>query len=154
MKLFHKTFAVLMVVMSMASTSWAKVTLNPDFTGTLIVTLVDGAVSLYEKGDVLPEIPQGAILEVFDGSISIQTESDDQIQVGCFGDQHGVGGGSSAELTCGAASGVLKVDGKEYSISGTPAQVAEPTAESEQTGVPSEKVSEPDSRSIQASTVS
>ncbi len=154
MKLLHKTLAILVVAMGLAPLSWAKVTINPAFTGTLIVTLADGDVTLYESGDPLPEIPHGATLEVFDGSVSIQTEAEDQLQVGCFGDEQAVGGGSSAELTCGATSGMLKIDGKEYPIVGTQGQVAEPTADSEQTGVPSDQVPAPDSRSIQASTVS
>lgn len=154
MKLFHKTLAGVVVMMSLVPVSWAKVTINPSFTGTLIVTSASGDVSLYESGDALPEIPQGATLEVFDGGISIQTEADDQIQAGCFGDEHSVGGGSSADLTCGAATGVLKIDGKEYTLSGAQAQVAEPTAESEPTGVPTDQEPAPDSRSIQASTVS
>jgi hypothetical protein len=154
MKLLHKTLAILAVTMSLSPYSWAKVAIAPDFKGTLIVTLENGDVSLYESGDPIPEIPQNATIEVFDGSISIQTEADDQIQVGCFGDEQAVGGGSSAELTCGASSGLLKVDGKEYPISGAQAQVAEPTADSDSTGVPADQDAAPDSRSIQASTVS
>lgn len=154
MKLWRKTLAVLLVTMCLAPISWAKVTVDPAFTGTLIVTLADGDVSLYESGDPLPEIPQGATIEVFDGNVLIQTDANDQIQVGCFGDEHGVGGGSSADLTCGATSGMLKIDGKEYPISGTQEQIAAPTAESEPTGVPFDQDPTPDSRSIQASTVS
>lgn len=153
MKLTSKTLAIFAVAMSITSLAWARVTIDPDFTGTLIVTLSNGEVSLYESGDVLPEIPAGASIEIFDGSLSLHTETGDQIQLGCFGNQQSVGGGSSADLTCGATSGMLKIDGLEYPISGSPS-IADPTAELDPTGVPSDDDPAPDSRSIQASTVS
>jgi hypothetical protein len=153
MRFIFRVLAVLIISVIVSPSSWAKVTIDPSFTGTLIVTLADGSVSIYESGDPLPKIPQGAMIEIFDGAVSIQTEAGDQVQLGCFGNGQAAGGGSSGELSCGPTSGLLKMDGKEYSFSSTQAQEAEPTADSNQPGVPSDQDPAPDSRSIQASTV-
>lgn len=149
----RKALALLMLsILIAAAQAYAVVTVESGFSGTLIITHPDGDVLLLEPGDPLPEIPQDAMVEVFDGNVTLHTEEGDQVQVGCFGEGHSVGGGSSAELTCGDTSGVLKVDGEEILISGAQAELADPTADSGETGVPSDQDPSPDSRSIQAST--
>jgi len=153
MKGKNRALAFFVIMVGMTCTASAQVVISPQFTGTLIVTLPDGEVSLYESGDPLPQIPNNATVEVFDGSISIQTGPGDTIQVGCFGNSQSIGNGSTAELTCGADSGMLTVDGQEYPITGDQT-IAEPTADSDPTGVPTDTDPVPDSRSIQASIVS
>ncbi len=154
MKLIQKILLVAVLMTGSLPVLRAQVTIAPSFTGTLIITLPDGDVTLLENGDPIPEIPQGATLEVFNGSIKVQTGSGDNVQMGCFGSGQSVGGGSSATLSCGETSGLLTIDGKEYPISGAPAAAAEPTADADPTGVPSDQDPDPDSRSIQASTIS
>lgn len=134
--------------------AWAKVTVDPSFTGTLVITHENGEVFLYENGDVLPEIPQNATIEVFDGTLTLTTEAGDQVQMGCFGGTQSVGGGSAASLTCEATSGKLTVDGTDYPFSSQGQESAEPTAASDPTGLPIDQDPQPDSRNIQSSVAS
>ncbi len=153
MKLSTKGFVLTLIFLSAAPSVRAAITIDPDFTGTLILTSPDGEVTLIEAGDKVPEIPPKSTVEVFDGNFTLHTAPGDQVQVGCFGEGHSVGGGSSAGLSCGENSGLLKLDGKEIPIAGVqaPAEAA-PTAASNPTGVPSDQdAPTPDSRSIQAS---
>jgi len=132
---------------------WARITIDPSFTGTLILTSPNGEVTLFEAGDPLPEITPKSTIEVFDGVFTMHTQTGDEVSVGCFGDGHSVGGGSTASLGCGENSGLLKVDGKEFPIAGVqaPAETAPPTAASNPTGVPTDQDTVPDSRNLQAS---
>jgi len=156
MNLLRLGFSILSLGLAFAPMSWAKVMIDPSFTGTLIITLENGDVSLYESGDALPEIPQNATLEVFNGTLTLRTESGDQVQMGCFGSAQAVGGGGSATLSCEATTGKLTVDGgQEYSFSSDPSQeAAAPTAATEQPGTPADQDAQPDPRSIQASIAS
>ncbi len=129
----------------------AAITVDAGFTGTLILTAPDGNVTLFEAGDSLPVIPDGATIEVFDGSLTIHTGPSEHVQVGCFGQNQTAGGGSTASLSCGESSGTLKVGDKEYALSAQPEEKPAPTAAAEPTGVPLDGAANPDSRSIQAS---
>ncbi|OGW72577.1 MAG: hypothetical protein A2Y02_01430 [Omnitrophica bacterium GWA2_52_12] len=133
------------------NSAWAVITVDPDFTGTLILTAPDGNVTLFESGDPLPVIQDGATLEVFDGNLTIHIEGDEHVQVGCFGQNQTAGGGSTASLSCGESSGTLKIGDKEYALSAQPEEKPAPTAAAEPTGVPLDGTVNPDSRSIQAS---
>ncbi len=143
--------SVFMTCAVCAGASRAAVTVDTSFTGTVILTFHDGNVTLLEAGDKIPPIPNDTTIEVFDGSLTVHTSDSDQVQVGCFGQNHSMGGGATASLTCGESTGTLKVDDQEYSLSAQPDEVPEPTAAVAPTGVPIDSAAVPDSRSIQAS---
>ncbi|MBI3316509.1 MAG: hypothetical protein HYZ85_00700 [Candidatus Omnitrophica bacterium] len=154
------------------SSSWAKITVDPAFQGTLVITSESGEISLYEVGESIGEIPQGASLEVFDGSFQLTLEAGDKISVECLTYTFDAQGPSSLTLTCGENEGTLeavKGDIKGVSPEGEALQIKEgtafplkwtddagevpPTAEGETvatTPEPSDPAP-PDSRSIQSS---
>ena len=139
-------------MLALSVSSFAAITVDADFTGTLILTAPDGNVTLFEAGDKLPVITEGATLEVFDGAFNVHTGGSDHVQVGCFGQNQTTGGGASASLSCGESKGTLKIGDKEYTLSAQPEEKPAPTAASEPTGVPLDGgTPNPDSRSIQAS---
>ena len=91
-----------------ARPAWAKVTLQPDFQGTVVITLPNGEISLLEAGDNIPEIPSNSMIEVFDGKFSLTTEQGDKIQVSCLDHDFEIANGGSADLSCAEESGLLK----------------------------------------------
>ncbi len=147
----------------------AKITLNNDFKGTIVITLPNGEISLIEPGDPVPEIPSGSTLEVFDGNFTLATQEGDTVQLTCLGSAIGVGGGGSASLSCAEETGLLKVltgsahvkgptdkesdvaAGTEYAFKGGETTDAPPTAATDPTGLPLAEDQPIDSRSIDSS---
>lgn len=90
---------------------YAKISVDPSFTGTLLITYPSGEVVLIEPGDPIPDIPSNSILQIFHGQFTVTTEKGDKVQLSCLNHTASVGGGSSAQLSCGDVSeneGVLK----------------------------------------------
>ncbi len=149
----------------------AKITVQPDFEGTLLVTFPDGKVQMYDAGETLPEIPNGASIEVFGGKISVSTGDGESLKLSCLGSEAAMGGGSSATMGCGETDGKLNVvtgsaqvaqlngtpktigEGQEYAITSTEGtEENEPaTAEGESLGTTPPPVNPPDSRSMETS---
>lgn len=125
----------------------AKVAVSEDFTGTLMVILKDGEIKLIEAGEAIPDIPSDSTIQVIDGSVKILTEEGDTVTLACLDHTAVLGGGSSAELACDSAKGLLKVQdgsadvtdpqgattnvtgGQEYPMKPLEKPLAAPTAE-------------------------
>lgn len=135
--------------------AFSEITINADFSGTIVITFPDGDIALLEAGDPLPSIPAGSSIEVFDGAFSVKTGTDESVSVGCLGSQFSVSGGSSATVTCGDLSGTVNVEGEEHIITapdnGTDEVIADPTADIAQPGIPIPKNNPVNSRDIRAS---
>ncbi len=149
----------------------AKITVNPDFQGTLLVTFPDGKVQMYDAGEALPDIPSGSSIEVFGGKMTVSTDEGDSVKVSCLGSEGGVGGGGSATVGCGENEGKLSVikgtvqmtspdgstknltEGQDYSIKSNEGtdQASPATSEGNPLGTPAPEVNPPDSRSLEAS---
>ena len=109
-----------------APSSFAKITLGPDFEGSVMITSPSGETSLIEKGDPIPEIPANSLIEVFGGRLEVITEAGDQLKMGCLGHQGVVAEEAKFDLTCSEDSGLLKVakgtahvvdpSGKDYEV--------------------------------------
>jgi len=161
--------------------SFAEITVQPDFQGTVLITFPNGDIALVEKGDPLPEIPPGSTIEVFGGHATVAAGGEDSVKVSCLGHQGVVGGGCSVEVNCGEKSGLFTMlkgtgrvtdqngneqalnEGEEYPIEIFPGPATEttgettpPTAAGEPTGGPpagGDLGEDPpvDSRSLEAS---
>lgn len=156
------------------SAAFAKITINPDFKGTLVITDPEGEINLVEAGEAVPEIKSKSQVEVFDGSFTLASEAGDEVELICL-DYSFVaeGGAGTANLVCGEETGTFKsvkgtytaidgegkeskvVEGTEFPMTlGAMAEdeEAEPTAAAEELGTPpAEEFPEPDTRSIEAS---
>ena len=165
------TLATLLVAFFISPAAEAKINIQPDFQGTLLVTFPDGKVQMYDAGEAVPDIPSGASIEVFGGKVSISVDQGESIKLSCLGSEASVGGGSSASVACGEDDGKLSVEkgsaqvkqadgtqkdvaeGQEYTIK--PASGGEenepPTGEGNPLGTTAPEVNPPDSRSMEAS---
>ena len=170
MKPSLKVSSLLFILSLIAFPAFAKVTVDPGFQGSLMITTPDGDVQLVEPGQTLPEIAPNSLSEVFNGQITLSTDEGESVLLSCLGTEASVGGGSSATLACSEEAGNLKVtkgsahvkdpagnekdvpEGQEYPITLTEATAA-PTGQGEETGTETETGNEgvPDSRSIEAS---
>lgn len=86
----------------------AKIAIQPDFKGTIVITDPKGEISLLEVGDKIPEIASKSTVEVFDGDFTIAAEAGDSVQISCLDHEAALAEGSSASLACGEDSGLLK----------------------------------------------
>ncbi|MBI3307291.1 MAG: hypothetical protein HYZ84_05775 [Candidatus Omnitrophica bacterium] len=127
-------------------------TINPDFQGTLVVTSPAGEVNLINAGEPVPDLVSNSIIEVLNGEFTIATAENESVQLSCHGASVSVDGGSSASLSCGGDSGLLKAlkgsvtvldaagkkivlaEGEEYSIGSGEKKKAPATAAGEPTG--------------------
>ena len=89
--------------------SQGKVTLNSDFTGTVIITAPNGELTLIEPGDPIPAIANGSTLEVFDGKFGVQTSEGAKVSVSCLDHEAVAKNGAAVSLSCGEKTGLLKV---------------------------------------------
>jgi len=87
----------------------AKITIDPGFEGTLVITTPEGDIQLVEPGEPMPEIASGSVIEVFDGTFTLTTEPGDSVEVSCLEHDASVSNGASLALTCGENSGLVKV---------------------------------------------
>lgn len=160
-----------LLLITCSSLAYAKVTVQPDFKGTLLVTTPDGNIEMYDEGEAVPEIVANSVIEVFGGKFTVATEAGDTVSCGCLDHTMTVGGGASAALTCEEESGGLKAlkgsvplidsedkehivaEGQEYPIKPSPVKPAPPPTEAaEEIGVPAAGELPPvDSRSIETS---
>ena len=150
----------------------AKITVQPDFQGTLLVTFPDGTVQMIDVGEPIPDIPAGSSVEIFAGKMTLSTDPGDSLKLSCLGSEASVGGGSSVSFGCGESEGTLNVakgtvqvtqadgsqksltDGQEYAIKSqedTTGQASPPTSEGDSLGTPAGEVNPPDSRSMEVS---
>lgn len=101
---------LLFLLVLFTSPAFAKIALQPDFQGTVVITFANGEISLIEPGDAVPDIPSsGATMEVFDGHFTVMTQEGDSVQLSALDHLVTVANGASATLTCSEESCVLKV---------------------------------------------
>ena len=171
MSYLAKAFLTAALAVLLVPAAEAKIIVQPDFQGTLLVTSPDGKVQMFDAGEALPEIASGSSIEVFGGKLSVSTEAKDSVKLTCLGSEASVGGGASATLGCGESDGKLNVvkgpvqvaqpdgaqkniaEGEEYSIKSKDDNPQNPPATSEETplGTTTQEVPPPDSRSIETS---
>ena len=58
-------FILVLLMAAGAQAGYAKVSLEPDFTGTVMITSPDGKVLMLGPGDKIPEISSDSKIEVF-----------------------------------------------------------------------------------------
>ncbi len=100
---------ILLIALLIPSLAHAKITVQPDFQGTLLVTFPDGKVQMIDAGEPLPDIPSGSSVEVFAGKVALSTGQGDALKLSCLGSEGSVGGGSSVSLGCGETEGTVSV---------------------------------------------
>ncbi len=163
-------FVGLFVLLICNPLGYAKVTAQPDFQGTLLVTAPDGKIDMFDEGEAVSPIVSNSAIEVFGGNFTVTTEAGDSVTCACLNHKMTVSGGASAKLACEEESGILKVlkgsvlltdaqgkehtipEGREYPIKPGSATEAPPTAEGAGPGTPvPADLPPPDSRSIEAS---
>ncbi len=98
----------LALTLAASSNAYAKITIDPGFTGTILVTTPTGAVMLVDSANEVPEIPSGSVLDAIDSSFVVKTEGGDSVSVGCLGNTVNVAGGGSAGITCSSEGGKVK----------------------------------------------
>lgn len=86
----------------------AKIELQTDFKGTIVITLPNGEVQVLEAGDKIPDIPSKSVVEVFDGEFILNTAQGDSVQSSCLDHDALVENGASISLSCSEKSGLLK----------------------------------------------
>lgn len=150
--------------------SFAKIILQPDFQGTLLITFPNGEIAMINPGDPIPDIPSGSSLQVFKGSLSVQTEPGDSVKIACLNHEATVADGGVAGLSCSDDSGSIEArkgtvnlldplgkehsikEGDRYPIAAPGTQEAPPVAGTEGPSFPQDENEVPvDSRSIDAS---
>lgn len=148
----------------------AKISVNPDFEGTLLITFPDGKVQMYDPGEALPEIPSGSSIELFGGKMVVSTDAGDSLKLSLLGTEAQVAGNSSIAVSSGESDGKLSVvkgslqvtqadgsqkgvpEGEEYTVTSNEGTDSVPaTSEGAPLGTPAEDVNPPDSRSMEAS---
>jgi hypothetical protein len=165
------TFGIAFFLTFVAIPAYAKVAVDQDFKGSLLITGPDGNVSMLEQGEKPSEdIPAESVVEVFLGEANVSSGTDEKASVACLGTEAAMAGDSGVSLSCGENSGVLKVvkgsvtltdaqgklrtlsAGEEYPIQAR-GNTAPPTAETENRGLTSSDADlpPPDSRNIEAS---
>ena len=162
---------VALAVLLVPSPAQAKIIVQPDFQGTLLITFPDGKVQMYDAGEALPDIPSGASIEIFGGKLSVSTDEKDSVKLTCLGSEASVGGGAACTMGCGESDGKLQVvkgpvrivqgdgsqkdipEGEEYPIRAKDdnPQNPPPTSDDNLLGTPAAEVPPPDSQSIEAS---
>ena len=168
------TLATIVAAFFISPVAEAKITIQPDFQGTLLITFPDGKVQMYDAGEALPEIPSGTSIEIFGGKMSLSTDQGDSVKLTCLGSEASVGGGASCSMGCSEAEGKLNVtkgpvqvtqgdgtqksitDGQEYPIKAKEddnAQNPPPTSEGQPAlGTPApDAAPPPDSTSMETS---
>lgn len=164
-----KAFLISVFLLTASGSLWAEVEVNPDFTGTLLVTQPDGQMALVEQGDVLPELSAGSALEVVEGSFSVTTGSGDSVIIALHGYQVVLDANASVKISSELSSGVIEVlsgsvtlidlsgnkstlgAGETKTITVSPLENAEATAAADETSFDVEGETPPDSRNISAS---
>lgn len=137
--------------------AFAKVSIDPDFKGSLLITGPDGNVSMLEQGESVPgTVSAESVVEVLAGQANISVDDGEKTTASCLGSQMTLVGACSVNLVCGEKSGVLKVTtgtvtvldengkprtlnaGDEYPIKSNDAKTADPTAETTQNSLPAD----------------
>lgn len=85
----------------------AAITVDSNFTGTLVLTSPEGDIDLIDAGDDIPSISNNSLIEVFDGNMSMATQVGDSAEASCLGYSIGVNNGGSISLKCQEDGGVL-----------------------------------------------
>ncbi len=148
----------------------AKIVLQPDFQGSLLITYPNGEIAMLNPGDPIPDIPSGSSIQVFKGSFSVQTEPGDSVKVACLAHEATAAGGASAGVSCSENAGAIEAkkgtlnlvdptgktfsieEGNSYPIALVAPGEAPPTFGTEPTAFPEDDQEVPvDSRSIDAS---
>lgn len=106
----RKSFGLaLALILAAASVSYAEITVDPAFQGSLIITTPDGKTQVINAGDAIPLIVSGSTISVLDGNAEISAAEGEQVSCSCLGAQFDVAEGSSVKLICGTQSGSLDV---------------------------------------------
>jgi hypothetical protein len=92
-----------------SSNAYAKITIDPGFTGTILLTAPDGTVKLIDSSSEMPEIPSGSVLDAIDAEFVIKTEAGDSVRVDCLCNSLAVSGGNSVSVKCVNNAGTVKV---------------------------------------------
>ncbi len=96
--------------------AYAKITVDANFQGMLVISLPSGEVSILEPGDPVPDIPSGSMIESFDGTFTVKTDKGDQVQMSCLNHNVSAGEGSSVTMSCKEMSGSVKVESGTASL--------------------------------------
>ena len=103
------TYFLFLFALMFSRPAFAKIVIQPDFKGTVVITFSNGEISLIEPGDTIPDISSGATMEVFDGHFTVATQEGDSVQLSALDSIATVANGASATLSCSEESCVLKV---------------------------------------------
>lgn len=148
----------------------AEITIDPNFTGTLIITSSEGSVEMVSSGEKMPAISSGSSIEVIEGQVQVSADEPDEVNLMCLSNKVAVKG-DQVSLSCSVQTGLVKVlagpadwtdpDGKvtqlqtgdEQQLTPTSPLSAPPTEAGEETGLPADTGTPPapDSRDIEAS---
>lgn len=156
---------VLSIAMGITGVAEAKITVKPDFTGTLMITTPEGKVIMLDPTNPVPEILSQSTLEIFQGMMVVNLEKGDQASVGCLGKTGKASGPATFEVQCTEQKGTIKslvgsivfeeftvAEGEEKSFPLAEQKEAPATAAGEEKGTSTDLGVPPvDSRSIQTS---
>lgn len=165
MKIKVILWAVLGLSFAVSGTAHAKISLNEDFEGTLMITTAEGKVVMVDAGNPVPAIESGSTLEAFQGKMTVTLEKGDQCYVGCLGQTGAVSGPATLGVECGEETGTIHAikgevvfddakvaEGKSKTINLSETKQAATTAAGEEIGTEAEVGIPPvDSRSIETS---
>lgn len=101
-------FAALLIIGTLPN-AFAKITLQPDFEGSVMITTPEGKVTVLSPGDPIPDIPSQSKIEVFDGNMKVQTEDGDTAVCACGGNEGAMSGGASAQINCQESEASIEV---------------------------------------------
>lgn len=100
MKNFKLTMMIVMLVFAVAGTAQARISLDADYKGTVIVTNPDAKVTVLDEGMPVPEISDTSKLEVFDGSMIVKLEKGETLSLFCGGNKGSVSGPAAISIMC------------------------------------------------------
>ncbi len=156
---------VVISMMVLGSQAEAKISVNPDFEGTLMITTPEGKVVMLDAGNPVPEIPSQSTIEGFQGNLMLTLEPGDSVATGCLGATGSASGPATLSVQCGESEGLVKVikgtlvfdkfsvsEGEQKSLPLEKKAEAPPTAAGDELGTPTELGAPAvDSRSLQSS---
>ena len=117
-----------LILLGVAPAAHAKVTVQPDFEGTLLITAPDGKVSMIEKGEALPEIASGSKIEIFGGQMTVNTEEGDKLSCVCGVHEGTLAGAATVDVSCQESGSSIKAVKGTITLTddkGTQRQIAE-----------------------------
>ncbi len=118
-------FGVFLSACMFAAPASAKISI-PSFNGVLLITQPSGEIVLLNPGETVPDIPNGATLELFNGDFQVDTAAGDSVSIACFGHTASIKEGAGVSLSCDDNSCLLKVKGAAVIVTapdGTPKEV-------------------------------